>query len=196
MSNSYLAGRYGHFEKQDNDDINTKNLNWKYNISFFQQSAYSDPKPPPRTVRFFNDEGKPFNINQAGMEFTIHEDEQQGLWSSIFLHYFFICKCIEMGVDMVSTRRHLSQSWSHFYPPRSLVYSPPTLSLPVLPWTVVSFRLLAGQHSLNYPFSIPLSWNPCKNYLLVPWHPWELFFLNLTSPLFSCRCVHNRRVVL
>lgn len=38
---------------------------------------FLDPKPPKRVIRYFQDDGTPFNINQAQLDFKLQEDEME-----------------------------------------------------------------------------------------------------------------------
>lgn len=40
------------------------------------KSSLPDRHPPKRQIRFCNDEGRPMNINQAGVDFALTENEQ------------------------------------------------------------------------------------------------------------------------
>ena len=42
------------------------------------KSSFADPNPPQRKLRFFNDDGKAMNINQANVDFSLLEDDDDG----------------------------------------------------------------------------------------------------------------------
>jgi len=52
-----------------------------------EKGKFADPNPPKRNIRYFNDDGRPFNINQAQVEFKWSEtDEYVTLDVACFKH--------------------------------------------------------------------------------------------------------------
>ena len=40
-----------------------------------ESAKYLDPNPPKRVIRYFHDNGTPFNINEAQLDFKLQDNE-------------------------------------------------------------------------------------------------------------------------
>lgn len=45
-----------------------------------EKSKYLDPNPKKREIRYFTDDGRPLNINQAQMDFHLEDDDENGCY--------------------------------------------------------------------------------------------------------------------